>query len=190
MVLFMEWLIFMLVAVGVISWIWVTTNPKFRIRLANNNSLQFSDSFITITFGLGKDCNGLRTLTQIPFKLVNNTSAPITIEWDSSTFVNPSKESCRVIHAGVKLIDKNATQAPSIVASQSKIDDILMPSTNIYWRAGSGNTSGGWETKPLLMRWKKNDEFTFKILLGLKIDGQFKPYEFEFKAVNIKKSKA
>ena len=181
----MGWLI-VLVVVGIIIF-YYATRKKVRITIKGSDTLAYEDKLVTLIFGF-QDEEVLNNIKQIPFLIKNKTNRPITIDWDSSTFINPSSESCRIIHAGVKLTDRNAAQPPTIVASNSKLSDILIPSDNIHWVDGTQNTAGHWAEDPLLKPWSSSDEIEFKILLSLKIEDEMKHYEISFVAKTIKSS--
>lgn len=119
----------------------------------------------------------------------NYSPLSLYIDWDSSTFVNPSDESCRILHSGVKFADRNASLPLSVIAPNSTLTDIVMLSENVSWREGSKNIPGGWEFKPLFSRWEKADEINFRIMLSLKIENESKPYEIGFIVIEQDKDK-
>ena len=63
------------------------------------------------------------------------------INWDNAAWVNPEGVSSRVIHSGVRLMDRNSPQSPSIIVRNGKLTDIIIPSDNIYYESGQ---YGGW----------------------------------------------
>ena len=180
----MEILVFIGVLIVISVIVYIATAPKYKVTLVGGVN-KFEDTQIEVLFPFSRSEN-LRSLKQIPIRLINKAPSPISVEWDSCVFVDPSGESRRVIHSGVKLIDRNAPQPASVVASRSKLADVLIPSDNIYYQEGSsaGNTyiPGGWKEHPLLKRWAGREEFSFKAVLAVKADGQMKPYQFEFQA--------
>ncbi|GEM_PF-2702138 len=153
--------------------------PRYQITLAGSTSTVFEDPNIKIAFGF-KAKENLRKLTIIPFSIHNKTSQPMQILWDSCAFVNPNSNSCRVIHTGVKLINKEAPQSPTILASNSNISDMLIPVDNIKWDSGGKDSVGDWKYSLLLKRWAGKESFKFSVLLLLKAGEESKPYEFEF----------
>lgn len=160
---------------------------KYSIKLAGTNGCIFEDPNIKVIFRL--DVESAKALKQIPFVLENKTTQPIKIDWDSCLFVDPNENSCRSIHTGVKIIDRNAPQPESVVASRSKLNDILVPSDNLYYqqgfRVGDTYLPGGWVTKPILRPWAGKEHFSFRILLTLRIGDEKKSYEFNFQAVKV-----
>lgn len=161
--------------------IYNVTAPKYRITLTGSDSTVFEDPLVAVVFGF-KDKENLRKLTLIPFSIKNKTSQPMQILWDSSAFVDPSRESCRIIHSGVKLINKESSQPPTVIASNAKISDTIVPSDNITWASGNKDTPADWKYSLLLKPWASNKSFDFSILLYLKVGNEEKPYQFDFSA--------
>ena len=181
--------VYLIVAVVVAFAVWyVMSAPKFNISLTTGGNT-FEDSYVKIVFPFGTPEN-LRSLKQIPFVLENRTTAPLKIDWDASVFIDPVGSSNRVIHAGVKLIDRNSGQSPSVVGSRSRFNDLLIPSDNIYWREGTDKTAGGWEERPLLLAWSKSETISFRVLLSIVIGAETKAYEFDFQASKAGEVKA
>lgn len=65
------------------------------------------------------------------FDLKNKTKYPIKINWDEVTYVDPNGEAKRVIHEGVKYVNRNETQATTTIPRGAKVSDFLVPSDNI-----------------------------------------------------------
>jgi len=127
--------------------------------------------------------------TQFSFILENKTEHSIRIIWDEAVYVNENGSSGRVMHAGVKYIDRNNPQPPTVIMKNARIDDLIMPTDNVYYVSGQ---YGGWRTKPLFdsnaMSQEELAEVTQKyinktvsILLPLKIEDTINEYIFKFK---------
>lgn len=129
------------------------------------------------------------------FKLFNNSGKTIKIIWDSVVFIDSSGESHKVIHSGVKLIDRNSSQPPTIVAKGSHIFDSIQPADNIRWINGYSTIPGKWDEKsilPVSIYGGNSLRNTFKeivssqigkklkILVTLDFSGMQKEYLFEF----------
>ena len=132
-----------------------------------SNNLFYSDGFIDIAFLINK--------TQIGFAIQNKTESGIKLNWDEISFISPTGTASRVIHSGIRLIDKNNPQAPTVIPPNSKISDIVIPSENIKYE-------GGWKEGRLF----EGDYITFNgkefsIYFPLEIKGVKKEYSFKFK---------
>ena len=99
-----------------------------------SDKLIYSDDFITVGFTIG--------MKQINLHILNKTDNAIKINWDNMAYVSPTGKSMRVIHSGVRLIDRNAPQAPTVLAPKARISDIITPSEHIYFIRGQ---YGGWQ---------------------------------------------
>ena len=61
----------------------------------------------------------------------NPTNSLLTILWDESAMVLPGGESARIIHTGVRIIDKAAPQAPTAIAPRSKTTETIWPASYV-----------------------------------------------------------
>lgn len=127
--------------------------------------------------------------TQFSFTLQNKTDHSIKIIWDEAVYVDQNGSSGRVMHAGVKYIDRSNPQPPTVVVKNANIDDIVVPTDNIYYVSGE---YGGWRTKPIFPNKAATPEELkamtqkyigneVRILLPLKIEETINEYIFTFK---------
>ncbi|MFY9125207.1 MAG: hypothetical protein WAO59_08170 [Bacteroidales bacterium] len=127
--------------------------------------------------------------TQFSFTLQNKTDHSIKIIWDEAAYVDPNGSSGRVMHAGVKYIDRNNPQPPTVIVKNAIIDDMIVPTDNIYYVSGQ---YGGWRIKPMLPnRANTQEELNaltqqyigkeVRVLLPLEIQGTVNEYIFTFK---------
>jgi len=127
--------------------------------------------------------------TQFRFTLKNKTEHSIKIIWDEAVYVNQNGSSGRVMHTGVKYIDRNNTQPPTVIVKNANIDDIIVPTDNVYYISGKW---GGWRTKPMFVNKASTQEELntltqqnigkeVRILLPLKIQETINEYIFTFK---------
>lgn len=132
-----------------------------------SKALLYSDSYIDVFFEIAE--------TQIGFAIQNKTDAGIKINWDEISFVSPGGRASRVIHSGIRLIDRNNPQAPTMIPPKSRIDDMVIPSDNIYY-------DNAWHEGRLFAG---NELFYnglgFSLYFPLEIRGGKKEYSFKFK---------
>jgi len=123
--------------------------------------------------------------TQFSFTMKNKTNHSIKIIWDEAVYVDQNGSSGRVMHSGVKYIDRSNPQPPTIVVKNANISDMIVPVDNIYY-------SDGWNTIPLFPNQANSEEELqskankyigkeVKILLPLKIEDTVNEYIFTFK---------
>ena len=84
------------------------------IKPEQSDALSYNDSEVAITFTPGD----LKLVgAQLQFSLENKTDSPIALPWDKVSYVDWSRGSHRVIHQGVRLIDRDKPQAATGCAS-------------------------------------------------------------------------
>jgi len=131
--------------------------------------------------------------TQFAFTLENKSDNSIKIIWDEAVYVDENGSSGRVMHSGVKYVDRSNPQPPTVVVKKAKVDDMVVPTDNIYYISGQ---YGGWQTKPLFPNRATSQEElnaltqkyvgkTVKILLPLQIQETVNEYIFSFKVENF-----
>ncbi len=127
--------------------------------------------------------------TQFSFSLTNKSDHSIRIIWDEVAYVNENGLSQRVFHSGVKYTDRNNSQPPTIIVKGASIDDLIMPTDNVYFVSGQ---YGGWQELPLFKNRASTPEElntlkssyvgkVVKILLPIKIEETTNEYLFTFK---------
>jgi hypothetical protein len=148
----------------------------YKLALAKptpSDSLEFSDDNISLDFALSK--------TALNFVLKNKGDAPIKVDWNTISFVSTEGTAQGVIHNGVKLIDRTAVKAPSMVPPRAKIDDAITPVENIEL------VESEWITHPLLPAGPtglKAAGQEFSVFMPLEIGGTVKNYNFVFKIIS------
>jgi len=97
------------------TWSYSLTN------VASSNTLSLVGEFDVSSKG---DTNGLTVLIRNP------TNSLLTILWDESAMVLPGGVSERIIHTGVRIINKAAPQAPTTIAPHSIAhEEIIWPAS-------------------------------------------------------------
>lgn len=91
-----------------------------------SSNLIYKDDLLTIAWIIDRN--------KINFNLKNNASSSIKVLWDDMAFVGITGESHRVIHKGIKYSEKEKEQAPSIVARNTELRDLLIPADKIYYK--------------------------------------------------------
>jgi hypothetical protein len=141
----------------------------------------YEDSLIQIVW--------LPATKQFGFMMLNKTEHSIKIIWDEAVYIDENGASGKVMHAGVKYIDRNSSQPATIVPKKARIDDMVLPTDKVYYVSGQ---YGGWSTRPLFPNLATNQENlntltamyigkTVKILLPLQIEETVNEYTFSFK---------
>ena len=171
-----------------------------NVEVPKNSKQQFSESMVKTTTEDGVTKYSFEdemiaitwyaSSTQFNFTLRNKTNHSIKIPWDEVAYINYRGESMRCIHSGIKLIDRNNEQAPTIVAKNSTLTDLLIPSDHIYYVSGK---YGGWREKSLFGDYKSQEDANqsgmvgskVSILLPIIIENVTNEYTFQFELKDI-----
>jgi hypothetical protein len=139
-----------------------------------SQTLEFEDELIAIVLDVGTK--------QIGFTMQNKTDNPISIDWNQISYIDLSGTAHRVIHQGVKLIDRDKPQAQTVIPPTAKIVDFVYPADLVTWREND------WEELPLLppsQEALQHKGQTFGVFIPLEINGQKKNYLFTVKIVDV-----
>lgn len=155
-----------------------------KLDVEGKTNYKYEDDYIYIMW--------IVTSTQFNFVLKNKSNYSIKIPWDDVAYISPSGQTGRVMHSGVKFIDRNNSQPASVVPKGASLSDIVIPTDNIYYVSGQ---YGGWNEGKLFNFPidKKNVEEskqlfigkTVRILLPVIIQDVKNEYVFEFKVEDI-----
>lgn len=155
---------------------------------AGVNRYSFEDDMVKIGW--------LITIKNIAFVLTNKTDHTIKIIWDEAAYVDESGSSQRVMHSGVKYIDRNNPQPPSVIIRKGSIDDVIIPTNKVRFFSGAGwiedflLPSGiyGQTPEEVNQNAKRQIGKNIKVLLPLEIQGVLNEYlfTFEINSVTIK----
>jgi hypothetical protein len=170
------------------------TKYNYSFKLLGENAKTdktFDDGKIQAFFTVGDK--------QLDFTLKNLTADPMKINWDEASLIIYG-ESKRVMHKGVKYIDRNSPQAPTVIPSNSSINDLVLPTDNVYYKEGSHSTyyssAGSWKINDLLLSRDRNKEETkqlimnskgqtLKFFLPIEQNSQKINYTFEFQITDV-----
>lgn len=138
------------------------------------NKYRYEDDYINIVWYVDSK--------QFYFDLTNKSVHTIKINWDDISYVDYNGKVGRVMHSGVKYIDRNNSQPASTVPKGACLSDILIPTDNVYFISGQ---FGGWEETHLIPRISKDVEAKFvgktmTIMMPIMIENIPNDYTFTF----------
>jgi len=136
-----------------------------------SKALTYSDNSLEVLFIVNEK--------QIDFRIQNKTDSGIKINWDEISIISTGGRASKIIHSGIRLVDRNNPQAPTFVPPQANITDILVPSENIRYGMSSWITGNLFDGDPLVYNGKE-----FSIYFPLEIRGARKEYSYKFK-INV-----
>jgi hypothetical protein len=96
----------------------------------------YEDRFFTITWE--------PDIQQFRFLLTNKYDNSIQIPWDNASYVDYEKKASRVIHTGVRYINRYESQPATTIPGGSTLSDILIPADNIHF------SSDGWDSRQIM----------------------------------------
>ena len=127
----------------------------------------------------------LPALIEFSFTLENKSDTSIKIIWDEAVYIDEDSSSLKVIHSGVKYVDGEKAQPLTVIAKETKINDLVTLVDNIYYVNPSRYFSGGCRKLPLFSVQKSAGK-TVKILLPIQIQETINEYIFSFKINHIR----
>lgn len=127
----------------------------------------YSDSTIYICFTFQP--------THIDFLLQNKSNSNIKIIWDDAIYVGGiAGVSDGVFHSGVKFINREETQTPTVIVKGSKISDLLVVKSGVSFN----DYFNRWKYQYILF-WE--DQLSeVKVLLPVEVNGEKREYLFTF----------
>jgi hypothetical protein len=146
-----------------------------------SDDLSYEDESVSIKFSLAPD--------GISCNLRNKTSDPVTINWNNVSWVDYSGEAHKLIHSGVRLVDKEAPQPPTVIPPLARIAEAMFPADHVK------STSSGWSKESLWpdlvdtsgeqSHLKKLEGAMFSVFMPLEIQGKTKNYSFIFTTKSV-----
>lgn len=155
-----------------------------KLDVEGKTNYKYEDDYIDIIWVV--------TSTQFNFVIKNKSNYSIKIPWDDVAYISPSGQTGRVMHSGVKYIDRNNSQPVSVIPKSASLSDIVIPTDNVYYVSGQ---YGGWcEGKLFNFPIDKNNieeskqlfiGKTVRILFPIIIQDIKNEYVFEFRVEDI-----
>ena len=153
--------------------------------LDNNisSSTDYKDELLSVSWSIDRN--------KVNFSVKNNATGSIKILWDDMAFVGINGESHRVIHKGIKYSEKEKEQAPSIIARNAELHDLIIPADKIYYQKSWEK----WSAYPFVddFLYSPEDESTkhpngkkIQVLLPVIVSEKRYEYLFEFEIESIK----
>jgi hypothetical protein len=142
------------------------------VKPRESKELMFEDQAIRIRFILSE--------TQVGIRLQNKMPSAIKVDWNTVSYVDITGLAHSVIHTGVRYIERDRPQVPTIIPPAAMIEDAIVPSDHISYASGSGS---GWSSRPLFPGLTATDLYvgkSFSVFMPLEIEGAVKNYSFAF----------
>ena len=140
--------------------------PIYLISPKGSDGLSFEDGFIKIEFLIA---------AQLAFEITNKRASPIEIIWDHASIVDLKGQAHRVLHAGLRYMQRDQPMPPTVIPPNAKMSEGVIPSDYVSYE------SNNWQVKPFLAILLGGDGRTFSLFLPMKINGVTKNYNLVFK---------
>ena len=117
------------------------------------------------------------------FDLTNKSKYTIKINWDDISYVDYNGKVGRVMHSGIKYIERTNSQPSSTIPKRACLSEVLIPTKNIYFNKML--FGGSWEENNLIPSNHKDDEAKFvgktiTIMMPIMIENVQNDYTFIF----------
>jgi hypothetical protein len=146
-----------------------------RVDTAGLGKYLFEDQLVSMAWIFTRD--------RLAFKLTNKTRYSLKVLWDEASYLDAGGQSHRVMHNGVKYIDRSLTEPPSVVIRGGSLEDVVLPIDYVY---GNG---ADWIEGPFFPgRFDHAKQLTGKsvqVLLPLEVEGVVNEYIFLFRINDV-----
>jgi len=112
----------------------------------------------------------------------NISQSPIRLDWNECAYIDPAGHSRRIIHSGIRLVDREAPMAATIIPPHAVHSTSITPSDTIQYSAGLHR----WEIGELLPDGYKYLGKALGVFLPLQVNGVKRDYSFSIKIRGIR----
>lgn len=117
----------------------------------------------------------------VGLKIRNKATSTMRLSWDEAAFIDASGAVARVMHSGVRYMERDRSQPPSIIPAGATLEDQAVPVDRVRFTSGQ---YGGWNTSPLLPASEAVPGKRFGLLIPLELEGEKLEYTFWFQVDN------
>ena len=115
--------------------------------------------------------------------LENQSEKSIRLDWNEIVFVDENNNSQSVTHKGIKYVDANKPKLASVIAPNSILDDIIVPTSRLYYSSYDYK----WKILAILDYVHKNGKYPVgtqvKLLIPLIINNVRNEYTFTYDVI-------
>ncbi len=115
-----------------------------RIAADNMSTAEYQDNYVKTTWNYDSKRVGNE---QLRFHLENKTDSLVKLLWDDAAYVDPFEVTHKVTHSGVRGLDIQRPQSPSLILGKSRISDVIVPTDYVTF------VSGEWRARGLFLPW-------------------------------------
>ena len=142
---------------------------EMPITSTTPNAYQYEDALIAADLAVHDKALGL--------EIKNKSTETMRLNWDEATFIEPGGGVGRVMHTGVRFIERDRPQPPSVIPAGQTLEDQAIPVSRVSFTSGK---YGGWYTAPLVNSKEAIAGKRMGLLVPLEIGNQKYEYTFWF----------
>lgn len=161
-----------------------------NIQLSDSSKYEYADDLVDVLIGATTD--------GIAFHMQNKTEHTIKVVWDEAAFIDTDGSAGRVMHYGVRFMDRNNSQPPSILPGHGTITDEAFPTDRVYYGTEWANlplirpstvVSQSPGASPDVVKFQRDADNNvgkrIGLLLPLEVEGVVNEYTFWFKVDSV-----
>ncbi|HEX8213527.1 MAG TPA: hypothetical protein VF584_25380 [Longimicrobium sp.] len=118
--------------------------------------------------------------TAVALKIRNKSASTLRLMWDDASFIESDGEAGRIMHSGVRFLERDRPQPPSIIPAGTTLTDQAIPVDRVSFSSGA---SGSWRTAPIFRRGEAVAGKRVGLLIPVDMDGKKLEYTFWFQVV-------
>lgn len=139
------------------------------------NITSYSDSLMKISW--------MYNLTHLDFILENISKESYKILWDDMSYIDIDNNGHRIFHKGIKMNDREKSQAPTVVMKKTNLNDIIIPYDYVEY----SDYFKRWVFRYLNPSDKAQVENKdIRVLMPIEIKGNIIEYIFTFRLKDLK----
>jgi hypothetical protein len=146
-----------------------------------NDDMSFEDAALGFKFSI--DPKG------IACSIRNKTVDPVSVNWNVVSYVDASGDAHKVIHSGVRLVDKEAPQTPSLIPPTARINETIFPTDYVVSGSSGLSEEPLWPNTGYVSKDQSHlkglEGSTFSVFMPIEVGGKTKNYSFVFKIVSV-----
>lgn len=151
------------------------------LKPISTDEMSFDDASLSFKFSI--DPKG------IACSIRNKTADPISVNWNVISYVDSSGDAHKVMHSGIRLMDKEAPQTPTLIPPTARINETLFPTDYIVSGSEGLSQKPVWPDTGYVSKdeshLKTLEGSTFSIFMPIEVGGKTKNYSFVFKIVSV-----
>lgn len=156
-------------------------DPTFRyvfsmVKPKPAKELRFADEFAEFQFTIGAE--------EVSFQVANKTDNPMKFDWDNTAYIDTSGDTHKVIHKGIRLIEKEKPQATTLVPPGARLQDFVVPIDYVIFYESLKQ----WDKKHLLPTGEKAANvkgLSIGLFMPVEVNGKTKNYNFAFRIDDV-----